>query len=106
HLLLALGQTSLGKIEQGELHRLAAVKGDPLSPIVSNFSAVLLLGTGRIDEAIAEAKRTLELDPNYLYENSVLAEAYREKGMFSEAIELFKKAQDRSEERRVGKEGK
>src|SRR5205085_1210156 len=45
HLLLALGQTSLGKIEQGELHRLAAVKGDPLSPIVSNFSAVLLLGT-------------------------------------------------------------
>jgi adenylate cyclase len=94
HLLLALGQTSLGKIEQGELHRLAAVKGDPLSPIVSNLSAALLLYTGRIDEAIAEAKRTLQLDPNYLYENSILAEAYCEKGMFSEAIELFKKTQE------------
>ena len=87
-------QTSLGKVEQSELHRLAAAKGDPLSPIVSNFSAALLISAGRIDEAIAEAKRTLELDPNYLYENSMLAEAYREKGMFPEAIELFKKAWD------------
>jgi len=94
HLLLALGQTAMGNVEQGELHRLAAVKGDPLSPIVSNFSALVLLCTGRIEEAIAEAKRTLQLDPNYLYENSVLAEAYRQKGMFSDAIELFKKARD------------
>ena len=70
------------------------MKGDPLSPIVSNLSAALLLYTGRIDEAIAEAKRTLELDPNYLYENSMLAEAYCEKGMFSEAIEFFKKTQE------------
>jgi serine/threonine-protein kinase len=93
HLLLALGQISLGKIPLAELHRRAAVKGDPLSPIVSNFSAVVLLSAGQTDEAIAEAKRTLELDPNYFYENSVLAEAYRVKGMFSEAIELFKKAE-------------
>jgi adenylate cyclase len=94
HLLLALSQSSQGKLKQGELHRLAAVKGDPLSPIVSNFSSALLLSAGRIDEAIAEAKRTLELDPNYLYGNSMLAEAYREKGMFPEAIEIFKKAQE------------
>ena len=94
HLFLALGNTSLGNIEEGERHRLAAVKGDPLSPYVSNFSAFLLLATGRIDEAIAEAKRTLQIDPNYTYENSILAEAYRQKGMVSEAIELFKKAQE------------
>jgi adenylate cyclase len=93
HLLLALGQTSLGKVALAELHRRAAVKGDPLSPIVSNFSAVVLFSAGQTDEAIAEAKRTLQLDPNYFYGNSVLAEAYRVKGMFSEAIELFKKAE-------------
>jgi hypothetical protein len=45
------------------------------------------------DEAIAEGKRTLQLDPNYIYETPILADAYREKGMFAEAIALFLKAQ-------------
>ena len=48
---------------------------------------------GLLDEAIAEGKRTLQLDPNYIYETPILADAYREKGMFAEAIALFLKAQ-------------
>ena len=94
HLFLALAVTTQGKFDEADTHRQAAIKGDPLSPIVSNFSAVLLLGRGRVDEAIAEATRTLQLDPAFVYENSVLAEAYEEKGMYSEAIELFKKAKE------------
>jgi tetratricopeptide (TPR) repeat protein len=70
-----------------------AVRADPLSPIISNFSAVSYLILSQYDEAIAEGKRTLELDPNYLYEFPVLGEAYREKGMFLEAIDVFVRAQ-------------
>ncbi len=92
HLFLALAEGTQGKFHEIETHMRAAIKGDPLSPIVSNFSAILLLGSGHVDEAIAEAKRTLQLDPTYVYGGSILAEAYEEKGMHSEAIELFKKA--------------
>jgi tetratricopeptide (TPR) repeat protein len=71
-----------------------AVRADPLSPIVSNFAALAYLCLGQADEAIAEGKRTLQLDPNYLYEFPILAEAYRNKGMFAEAIDVYKKAQE------------
>jgi len=56
-------------------------------------AAVAYLSLGLHDEAIAEGKRTLQLDPNYIYETPILADVYREKGMFAEAIALFLKAQ-------------
>jgi len=68
------------------------VKRDPLSPIISTFAGFIDIAYGRLDEAVAEGRRTQMIDPNYLYQGSQLAVAYREKGMFAEALELFKKA--------------
>src|SRR5262249_15916729 len=48
----------------------------------------------RIDDAVVEGQRTLQLDPNYFYLDSVFAAAYREKGNFPEAIALYTKAQE------------
>ena len=59
---------------------------------VVQLAGMLALAYGRIGDAVAEGRRTQLLDPNYIYQGSVLAAAYREKGMFAEAVELYKKA--------------
>ena len=73
---------------------LEAEKLDPVSPITSYVATAAYLANDRIDEAISEGQRTLQLDPNYFYLDSDLAAAYREKGNFPEAIALYTKAQD------------
>ena len=52
------------------------------------------MANDRIDDAITEGQRTLQLDPNYFYLDSILASAYREKGNFPEAIALYEKAEE------------
>ena len=54
----------------------------------------MYLGNGQIDEAITEAKRTLQLDPNYMYRDPTLATAYREKGDYAQATDFYKKAEE------------
>jgi len=66
-----------------------AVQLDPLSAIVADALCGASVMIGDLDEAIAQGKQTLKLDPNYTYLDSNLANAYREKGLFSEAIELY-----------------
>jgi tetratricopeptide (TPR) repeat protein len=92
HLFRALSLASEGDAEGAQLHVREAVKLDPLSPIIGTFAGFIDIAYGRLDEAVAEGRRTQSLDPNYLYQGSQLAVAYREKGMFAEALELFKKA--------------
>ena len=67
---------------------------DPVSPITSYVATAAYLANDRIDDAISEGQRTLQLDPNYFYLDSNLAAAYREKGNFAEAIALYTKAQE------------
>jgi adenylate cyclase len=93
HVFTALSIASQGGAEAAALmHIREAVKVDPLSPITSTFAGFIDIAYGRLDDAIAQGRRTQLLDPNYLYQGSELAVAYREKGMFAEALELFKKA--------------
>jgi TolB-like protein len=92
HFFLALSLSSQGEAESAQAHMKEAVKLDPLSPIIGNFAAMIDLAYRRFDDAIAEGRRTQLLDPNYFYQGSELAAAYREKGMFTEALELYKKA--------------
>ena len=73
---------------------LEAEKLDPVSPITSYVATAAYLANDRVDEAVVEGQRTLQLDPNYFYLDSTLAAAYREKGNFPEAIALYTKAQE------------
>src|SRR5947199_7978363 len=52
------------------------------------------MANDRVHEGVVAGRRTLQLDPNYFYLDSVLAAAYREKGNFPEAIALYTKAQE------------
>jgi len=65
-----------------------------VSPIASYVATAAYLANDQVDHAISEGQRTLQLDPNYFYLDSVLAAAYREKGNYPEAIALYTKAQE------------
>jgi serine/threonine protein kinase len=83
-----------GQLKDGLQLILEAEKLDPVSPITSYVASAAYLANDRIDDAVSEGQRTLQLDPNYFYLDSVLAAAYREKRNFPEAIALYTKAQD------------
>jgi len=94
HLFLALLPLFRGEMNSGLRLVLEAEKLAPLSPIIRYVATAAYLANDRIDDAITEGQRTLQLDPNYFYLDSNLAAAYREKGNFAEAIALYVKAQD------------
>ena len=94
HFFSALLPLFRGQPKEGLQLVLEAEKFDPVSPITSYVATAAYLANDRIDEAISEGQRTLQLDPNYFYLDSDLAAAYREKGNFAEAIALYTKAQE------------
>ncbi len=94
HFFTGLHPLFRGELKQGLQLLLEAEKLDPVSPITSYVATAAYLANDRIDDAIAEGQRTLQLDPNYFYLDSVLAAAYREKGNFDNAIALYIRAQD------------
>ncbi len=94
HFFSALLPLLRGELKEGLQFVLDAEKLDPVSPITSYVATAAYLANDRIDDAVIEGQRTLQLDPNYFYLDSVLAAAYREKGNFPEAIALYTKAQE------------
>ena len=94
HFFSALLPLFRGELREGLRLVLEAEKLDPVSPITSYVATAAYLANDRIDDAISEGQRTLLLDPNYFYLDSVLAAAYREKGNFPEAIALYTKAEE------------
>jgi adenylate cyclase len=93
HLFMALLKTAQGDLQEGVNGIQEAERLDPLSPVSCNFAVSIYLAADRIDDAIDAGKRTGEIDPNYVYFDPVLANAYREKGDFQKAIGLYEKAQ-------------
>ncbi len=94
HLFSGLHSLFHGELKDGLRLILEAESLDPVSPIMSYVATAAYLANNRIDDAVIEGQRTLQLDPNYFYLDSVLAAAYREKGNFPEAIALYTKAQE------------
>ena len=94
HLFSGLHPLFRGELKDGLQLVLEAEKLDPVSPITSYVATAAYLANNRIDDAVAEGQRTLQLDPNYFYLDSVLAAAYREKGNFDQAISLYSQAQE------------
>src|SRR5438874_5334981 len=94
HFFLSLLPLFRGELKEGLQFVRDAEKLDPISPIISYVATAAYLANDRIDDAITEGRRTLQLDPNYFYLDSVLAAAYRDKGNFPEAIALYTKAEE------------
>jgi eukaryotic-like serine/threonine-protein kinase len=94
HLFSGLHPLFRGELKDGLRLIIEAQKLDPVSPITSYVATAAYLANDRVDDAVVEGQRTLQLDPNYFYLDSILAAAYREKGNFDEAIALYTKAQE------------
>src|SRR6059036_512688 len=102
HLLFAHHRLCLGDLAGGQIELDEAERLDPLSPLISNPQAILFLYLDRLDDAVAAAKRTLTLDPNYNYVGPTLARIYREQGKLEDALALYLKAQQGTHEPDAG----
>jgi len=87
HYLSRMGRhdEALARIRQG-------LSVDPLSPILNINFATFLYFARRYDEAVGQANKTLELEPQFAYAHFLLGLAYRQQGKFNECIAEFKKA--------------
>jgi serine/threonine protein kinase len=69
-----------------------AQKLDPLSPIINDELALMLLRGGKYDSAMEQWKRTFELDPTLPEAHFQLSRTYSKKGLHHEAISEAQKA--------------
>lgn len=65
---------------------------DPVSPLFNSVRAEIYYNARQYDEAIAQARRTIEQYPAYWLAYIWLGSAYREKKMYKEALEQFEQA--------------
>ncbi len=86
----ALALTSQGRFKEAIAQLKAAQRSDPLTDLNSNVLAVTLFGARRYDEAIREARRHLEMDPNYLPARFALGSCEAEQGRLAEAISEYR----------------
>ncbi len=83
---------AMGRHNEAMAERKRAQELEPLSLII-NFELGLASYYARdYDQAIAQLKKTLELDQNFPPAQSILPAAYEQKGMYGEAIAEFKNA--------------
>jgi TolB-like protein len=102
HLIFAHHRVCSGDLAGGQMELDEAERLDPLSPIISDHQAILFLYSDRLDDAVGAAKRTQTLDPNYNYLEPTLARIYREQGKLEDALALYLKAQQGTNEPNAG----
>lgn len=76
----------LGRTEQGLKEIRLARELDPLSLYIADNAGWRLLSARRYDEAVAQFRSVLEMNPNYRRARWGLARIYELKGMYKEAI--------------------
>lgn len=69
-----------------------AREADPLNPLHTAWLGWLYYWEERYEEAEEEARRSLELNPNFPVGHFVLGEVYAVRGMYEEAIAAGQKA--------------
>jgi TolB-like protein/DNA-binding winged helix-turn-helix (wHTH) protein/tetratricopeptide (TPR) repeat protein len=67
---------------------------DPLSPVVNDSLAAALLWARRYDEALAQAQRTIQIEPGFAGAYITLGNIYLQKGMHDEAIAALQRSAD------------
>jgi TolB-like protein/Flp pilus assembly protein TadD len=79
--------TNAGRFEEAAVEFRRALELEPLSlPINWDFGRCLYMSR-RYDEAIAQHRKTIELDPGFARAHRTLAEVYRVKGDYANAVE-------------------
>ena len=80
HHWYAYDLVALARLDEALAEARRAQQADPLSVIISRDVGEMLLFSGRDDEAIAQCRRTLEMNPNFEMAHWTIAWAYWRKG--------------------------
>lgn len=83
---------SAKRVQEGLAEADQAIALDPLSPLPSWTREFCLVAAHRYDEAIAQHKKTQDLDRNFFYADSYSGIAYRQKGMLNESLAEYRRA--------------
>ena len=92
HHWIALPLTSIGQSERGIAEGKHAIELDPLSLIINADLCWVYFNGHRYDEAEAQARKTLEMDPHFYIAHYYLGEALQFKGKLADAIAEFQKS--------------
>jgi tetratricopeptide (TPR) repeat protein len=76
----------MGRRDEAVAEVKRAQQTDPLSAIVNADLAEMLYFDRKYDEALRQARATVEMDPNFAHAHRVMERIYDEKRMFPEAI--------------------
>jgi adenylate cyclase len=93
HLFMSFLKSAQGELEYAVQEIEEAERLDPLSPPICFVAVLWYVSADRIEDAINAGQRSVQLDPNYVYFNPPLADAYGAKGDFNQAVALYEKAQ-------------
>jgi eukaryotic-like serine/threonine-protein kinase len=84
---------SMGRGAEALAEAKQAQKIAPFSSIANLFVGSVMVFNRQFDDAIAQLRSDIELDPNFWFTHCYLGRAYEAKGMLPEAIAEFKRAQ-------------
>ena len=93
HLFMSFLKSAQGELEEAVQEIEEAERLDPLSPPICFVAVLWYRSADRIEDAINAGQRSVQLDPNYVYFDPPLADAYSAKGDFNQAVALYEKAQ-------------
>jgi tetratricopeptide (TPR) repeat protein len=74
------------------------VELDPLSLVINSNLGVAYIHAGRLDDAIAQLRKTVELDGTFYYARYNLAQALELKGLIPEATAEYQKTMSMTED--------
>ncbi len=80
-----------GRFDEARTHLERALEIEPVSPIILSDLAALYDHLGNAEQEIEQARKVIEIDPNFAYGYFYLGMGYERKGMFSEASETLAK---------------
>lgn len=82
----------IGRLDEGVEETKQGLALDPTNMILNSEVAFGFYLARHPDAAIAQARKTLELDPNFSYASCILAWAYEQKSMYDEAMTELNRA--------------
>jgi len=77
---------AMGRVEESVAEERIAVELDPLSAALNARLGLKLCGRGDYDRALEQFEKALELDPNFVWAHTLLAQIYALKGMSAESL--------------------
>jgi tetratricopeptide (TPR) repeat protein len=79
----------MGRHEEAAAEIERACEISPQSPVIATALANVLFLAGRFDDAIAQCRKALDLDPGGVAAHTILRWAYERKGMIAEALAAY-----------------